>query len=307
MKSETRSFYETAVQGAVEQVIADLDQALDLQALARRAALSPFHFHRVFRGMLGETPLELQRRLRLERAAGQLLGGQTPVTTLAFAAGYETHEAFTRAFRSRYGCSPSEFRRCSPSEGLAWSRPVKMSLAARSGIHFQSLPFDASIVHFIQGEANMEVELRDLQERRLVTVRHVGPYNSITEAFARLGELARAHDLVGPATEMLAIFHDDPEATPASELRSDAALTVSPQTKVPPEMGETRLAAGRYARYLHVGPYEQLGDAWARLMGEWLPRSGHRVRDGVSYELYRNTPADVPKEQLETELYIPLA
>src|SRR5262245_16370072 len=110
MKPDTRSFYVLALQKAVEQVAAALDQALDLQALARGAALSPFHFHRVFRGAIGETPLELHRRLRMERAAWSLLQEEAPVTEVAFAAGYETHESFTRAFRLYYHCSPSEFR-----------------------------------------------------------------------------------------------------------------------------------------------------------------------------------------------------
>jgi AraC family transcriptional regulator len=64
VKPETRSFYEFAVERAVLQVVASLDEALDLSALARGAALSPFHFHRVFRGMVGETPLEMHRRSR---------------------------------------------------------------------------------------------------------------------------------------------------------------------------------------------------------------------------------------------------
>src|SRR5688500_14333792 len=115
MKPETRSFYEVAVESAALRVTADLDHALDLQALARKAALSPFHFHRVFRGMLGETPLELHRRLRLERAAFRLAHDDSPVTHIALEAGYETHESFTRAFRAAYGRSPSEFRLGAPT------------------------------------------------------------------------------------------------------------------------------------------------------------------------------------------------
>ena len=99
MKAQTRAFYEAAVVEAIERIADSLDDALDLQVLAKRAALSTFHFHRVFRGLVGETPLELHRRLRLERAAQQLCTTHDAVTTIAFAAGYETHEAFTRAFR----------------------------------------------------------------------------------------------------------------------------------------------------------------------------------------------------------------
>jgi AraC family transcriptional regulator len=75
---------------------------------------------------------------------------------------------------------------------------------------------------------------------------------------------------------------------------------------LPPVLGEQELPAGRYATTTHIGPYEALGDVWARFMGEWLPRSGERMKDGVSFEIYRNTPGEVPKEKLRTELYIPL-
>jgi AraC family transcriptional regulator len=60
--------------------------------------------------MVGETPVELLRRLRLERAAWQLGHTDRAVTEIAFDAGYETHEAFTRAFRANYNASPSGFR-----------------------------------------------------------------------------------------------------------------------------------------------------------------------------------------------------
>lgn len=153
----------------------------------------------------------------------------------------------------------------------------------------------------------MDVEIKEMPELRVATMPHGGPYNRISEAFARLGEIAKAAGLLRPAPTMLAIYHDDPETTPASELRSDAGIAISLDAKVPEGLHEQRIAPGRHACTTHVGPYEQLGDVWARFMGEWLPQSGHRMGDGVRYEIYRNTPASVPKEKLQTELYIPLA
>jgi AraC family transcriptional regulator len=307
MKPDTRTFYELAVQRAVEQLVLSLDHALDLQALARSASLSPFHFHRVFRGALGETPLELSRRLRMERAAWQLLHEHTSVTTIAFAAGYETHESFTRAFRAHYDCSPSEFRQSRLAEGPHCARPFQIELAAQSGIHFRAQGAPLGQVQLIRGAQIMNVEIKSMPELRVATLQHVGPYNRISEAFARLGEIAARAGLLDQATAMLAIYHDDPETVPPSELRSEAALVISEAAKVPPGLDERRIAAGRYACTTHVGPYEQLGDVWARFMGQWLAQSGHRIADGVSYEKYRNTPERVPKEKLETELYIPLA
>ena len=312
MKQETRSFYEIAVRSALERIVRSLDDALDLGALARGAALSPLHFHRIFRGMLGETPLELQRRLRLERAALRLAQSDASVTSIAFDAGYETHESFTRAFRGAYSLSPSEFRTRASQAREGCHAPPRPELAARSGIHFA--PHQAELVlsvargNFAQGESPMLIEIQNMPEMRVAAVRHIGPYSNISEAFARLGELAGRAGLIGePPPTMLAIYHDDPEATPPAELRSDAAIVVPEGRALPPELTELRIPAGRYAVGTHIGPYALLGDAWARLMGEWLVRSEHRVGNALSYEIYRNTPMTAAPSELRTDLYLPIA
>jgi AraC family transcriptional regulator len=306
MKPETRSFYHQAVRRTVERIIESLDDALDLQCLARAGALSPFHFHRVFRGMVGETPLELHRRLRLERAAWNLIDSDTSVTSIAFGAGYDTHEAFTRTFRERYGCSPTDFRRRARQPRADCARPPQIEIAARSAIHFRAEGAAAISSYFIEGDHPMHVDITDMPELRIATLRHIGPYNRISEAFARLGDIVRPAGLIGSETMMLAIYHDDPETTAQQDLRSDAAITVPADATIPEGLEEQRIHAGRYARTTHLGPYEHLADTWERFMGEWLPRSGNRFGQGVSFEVYRNTPGQVPPEELRTDIYIPL-
>jgi AraC family transcriptional regulator len=298
MKPDTRSFYARAIQAAIEHIAGHLDDALELGALARLACLSPFHFHRVFRGMVGETPLELARRLRLERAAWRLRDTQPAVTEIAFDAGYETHEAFTRAFRASYSTSPSGFR---------LRKYQRIEIAAACGVHFSENGTIPAFVPRTTGGPSMEVEIKNMPERRVGTVRHVGPYNQIPQAFERLGAIAGPAGLLRHASDMIAIYHDDPESTPQDQLRSDAAVVVPQGVDLPKGLVEQHIAGGRYARTVHVGPYEQLGDAWARFLGEWIPASGNRIGDGVSYEIYMNTPAQVPKQELRTELYVPLA
>ena len=299
MKPATHSYYTDAVQRVIEHVVEHLDEALALETLAAQACLSPFHFHRVFRGMVGETPLELVRRLRLERAAWQLQHSDAPVTAIAFDAGYETHEAFTRAFRASYADSPSAFRR---------RVRARIELAAPCGVHFRE---DGRLQQFIprdSGGRTMQVEIKQFPALRVGAVRHTGPYIRINGAFAKLGELAAPARLFErPGAQMVALFYDDPDTTPPDQLRSDAAVVVPREVELPSGLTEQRIAAGDYATTTHVGPYEQLGDTWARFMGEWLPASGRRIGDGVSYEVYHNTPMDTPKEQLRTEIRIPLA
>ena len=298
MKPTTHSFYAQAVQRVIEHVASHLDEALELETLAREACLSPFHFHRVFRGMVGETPVELVRRLRIERAAWRLIHTERPVTAIAFESGYETHEAFTRAFRACYNASPSGFRS---------KRHRRIELAAPCGVHYHE---GGPIQPFLPRESggrNMKVEIKSYPELRAGTVRHIGPYMQISEAFERLGAIAGpARLLERPGAMMVALYHDDPESTPVDQLRSDAAVVVPPDVPLPEGLAEQHIAAGDYASTVHVGPYEQLGDAWLRFMGEWLPSSGRRLGKGVSYEVYVNNPMTAPKEKLITEMRIPL-
>ncbi|MEO8333958.1 MAG: AraC family transcriptional regulator [bacterium] len=299
MKSDTRSFYVQAVQRVIEHVAAHLDEAVALDRLASEACLSPYHFHRVFRGIVGETPLELIRRLRMERAAHRLAHGDESVTSIAFGAGYDTHEAFTRAFRASYATSPTGFRR---------RKSPHIEITALCGVHYD---VHGAIPHFIPrnfGGHSMDVEIKDLPELRVGAVRHIGPYNQINEAFSRLGQIAGPAGLTqSPHSAMVALYYDDPDSTPLDQLRSDAGLTVPDGAPLPDGLAEHRVPAGSYASTVYVGPYEQLGDAWARLMGEWLPASGRRIKeDAPSYEVYLNNPMTTPKHELRTEIRIPV-
>src|SRR5262245_7122707 len=82
-----------------------LDEELSLERLARVAHFSPYHFHRIFRGLVGEGVTEHVRRLRLESAAVALKTTERSIIQVALDAGYGTHEAFTRAFRQQFGVS----------------------------------------------------------------------------------------------------------------------------------------------------------------------------------------------------------
>ncbi|HEV8549264.1 MAG TPA: GyrI-like domain-containing protein [Polyangiaceae bacterium] len=153
----------------------------------------------------------------------------------------------------------------------------------------------------------MDVRIVERAAIRCFGVRHLGPYAQIPQAFQKLDSLVHRAGLVGrPGSLLIAIYHDDPLATPAAELRSDAAISVAEDAALPAGLVEQRLPPARYATTTFVGPYERLGNAWSRLKGEWLSKSGERAGTSPSYEIYRNTPADVPQEKLVTELYLPL-
>ncbi len=154
----------------------------------------------------------------------------------------------------------------------------------------------------------MDVTLTAMPALRLATVRHVGPYNQIPVAFGALGRAVGpiAADLRQRGSSMIAIYYDDPESVPLDQLRSDAAVSLPEGVHAPAGTVERTLPAGQYGCAVHVGPYEQLGDAWLRLLGQWLPASGERMESGECYELHLNDPASTPPAELRTALYVPL-
>jgi AraC family transcriptional regulator len=152
----------------------------------------------------------------------------------------------------------------------------------------------------------MKVEIVKQPKLRLAGVRHVGSYMNVSEAFVRLNGLVTAAGLTKPDTVLVGIYHDDPSTTPEDKLRSDAAITVSEKTKLPAGLTEIAIPAGRYAHATHIGPYTGLGAVYAHIWKEWLPRSGEKPGDGVSYEMYRNTPMTAKPHELVTDVYVPL-
>ena len=319
MKSSTRSYYREAVARAVEAIAQGLDAALDLEQLAREAATSPFHFHRIFRGLLGETPLELHRRLRLERAAWALVTTDDAVSRIAFDAGYETHASFTRAFRKAFERSPQEFRTgAEVGDAEVGGRATggdearcgaggspRCIITARSRVHMTEDGVSWPGFSTETGGSAMKVELRQMDAMRIATVEHRGAYHKISEAFTRLGQLAGPAGLFGPGTRTLGLYYDDPESTAEADLRSEAAVSVSDGARIPEGLNEKAIPSGTYAVALHEGSYQTLGDTWSELMGGWLPESDYRVT-GVPFECYLNMPGSVPDEELRTELYIPV-
>jgi AraC family transcriptional regulator len=141
---------------------------------------------------------------------------------------------------------------------------------------------------------------------RAATVRHVGPYPQIGEAFGRLDAAVEAAGLFRAPAVLIAVYHDSPLTTPAAELRSDAGLIVDAGVQLPASLTDTVIAGGRYLHGRHVGPYDGLAAVWAYLREHGLRDHGVQRGTGPSYELYPNNPGNAAPGELITDIYIPL-
>src|SRR6185436_9811401 len=167
MKPETVESYRERMLAVLVHIQEHLDDPLPLEELADVAHFSPFHFHRIFRGMVGESVKEHVRRLRLERAAHRLRFSGDRVTDIALEARYESHEAFTRAFRDMFGESPSAFR---------VRRRVAAHGPAPSGVHFAAEGELAGFRRVLRRGAPLSARVEDLADVRVAFVRHLGAY-----------------------------------------------------------------------------------------------------------------------------------
>lgn len=297
MRPRTEQTYKERMLRVLVHIQQHLDEALVLEDLAALAHFSPYHFHRVFLGMVGESLMAHVRRLRLERAALRLKHSDQPVTRIAFEAGYETHEAFTRAFHAVFGEAPIRFREV--------HQPVALPEVA-SGVHYQPTASLTDFTPHCTGEPPMEASIKKMSEMRVAFVRHVGPYHEVGPAWGQLCAWVGRRGLFGPKTMLLGLCHDDPAVTPPERIRYDACIVVGDRVQAEGDVGIQTIPAGDYATTIHRGPYDRLAQTYARLCGEWIPQQGREMRSAPSLEIYQNDPNKTPPEQLLTEVCVPL-
>ncbi len=273
-----RNGYSERMQRVVDYVAGHLDQELDLQTLAGVAWLSPYHFHRIYRGLLGETVNETVRRLRLQRAAIDLLDRELSIERTARRASYESQAAFTRAFRAEYGEPPARYR--------GTRRIVELDQRSNPSMY--------------------QVESIVLPKLRVAAIQHRGDYQLTSKAFERLMTAAATTGLLTPTARTIGIYHDDPVSVPQNDLRSTACITV-PEGWVPSgELAEAYVEGGRYARIIHTGPYIELKTAYDWLYQTWLPSCNEEPRDLPCLEEYLNDPRQVSAKDLKTAVMMPL-
>jgi AraC family transcriptional regulator len=283
MKTVTRESYSKRIERVVMYLTEHLDVELDLHRLAEEANFSPYHFHRVYCAMIGETMMDTLRRLRLHRAAVKLLASNTPIARLAREAHYGSVQSFHRAFKEAHGVAPAAYR----SRGRT-----------------TALQFNPS--HRNKESMMHEVTIQQVQPLRVAALSHQGEYNDIGNSFARLTAWAAGRNLIGPNSRSFGIYYDDPSAVPASALRADACLTIPEHASVDGEYRIAHTPGGPCALLIHVGPYAELEHSYQWLYGLWLPQSGYEPADQPCFEEYLNDAHTLPPSQWRTAICLPL-
>jgi AraC family transcriptional regulator len=313
----SRREYERRINRVIDYVQAHLGDDLTLEQLAGVAAFSPFHFHRVFAAITGETLSDFIRRVRLERAAGALISlPETSILEIALRYGFSSAATFARAFRAHFGMSATQWRsggaqqwpdlrqrqgkRGKPNRNPGQAEHKNRKASVRRIRH------RASMRH--EGFA-MQVEIREIPPYRIAYMRHIGPYGTsgaISALWASLRRWIRSRDLQRAGLLTVGIGHDAPGIVAPEKLRYDAGVIVGGDFKPDRAVNVTDLPGGKYAIARFQGSAAVITDAWARLYTVWLPSSGYQPEDRPRLELRRDHDLQLPADHLRCELCLPI-
>lgn len=291
--NQTLVDYRSVIDNVTSYIQSHIDDELLLDDLAKQAGFSPYHFHRIFAGIMGETVGDYVLRVRMAMAVQRLLHTSDPVTDIGLAAGYKTPAAFTKAFRLRFGVPPTTFRRLERSAAYALliQQPSAYPVAQR-------LP---------------QPEIRNLPDLRVLYVRGWGMIDysfskAADQAFSTLICYLQKHKLMAAFSACLAITPDDYDVVPHEQCRIDAGVVLHEgvQVELTDDVALQVLPAGRWAVFQHKGPYDTLWQSWNVAYRDWLPRSNERPRDVPPLEIYLNNINNTPPDQLRTEILIPI-
>jgi len=282
MKNITYNDYIQRINKVVAYINNHLDETLDLKTLANEAALSDFHFHRIFKALKGEAIGGYITRLRLEATARLLRYTALTIEEIAFNIGYETPASLSKAFKKQYGISPTEYR-TNKDTYIMKKEIINPDLALKAP------------------------KIVTLEPKNLIYVALTGAYGSLDygKAYEQLWAVIKAQKLFTKGIESICISYDDPKITEGSLQRSDVCLAIHKPATPQEEVSCKTLAGGKYAVFFYQGSYENLSQVYDTAV-RWVIDHEYTLREEPFFEKYLNDARRTPKEKLKTEIYIPI-
>lgn len=292
MKTAIERYHER-LKRVLEYIDQHAEEALNLDSLSAIAAFSKFHFHRQFTAVLGLPLHRYIQLVRMKRASWRLAfrDGQS-VIDIAMNAGYETPDAFTRAFRQQFGQTPTGFRK--NPDWDSWLEAFTPYDHARA--QFMKTSYTADDVTIVQ-----------VPTTPVAVMTHRGDPTRVGQTIQRFISWRRSVGLLPKTSATFNVFHSDPRSTPPDEFRLDLCAATD-RAVAPNDAGVENgvIPGGRCARLRVIGSSDDLEAPALYLYRDWLPASGEETRDFPIYcERVRFFP-DVPEHEAITDLFLPL-
>lgn len=267
------------------------DGDLQLETLAGVAAFSKFHFHRQFGATFGIPVRRYVNLSRMKRAAFALAcRTEMPVIEIALAAGFQSPDAFAKAFRAEFGTSPSAFRKA--PDWAAW--------------HTAIMPYDNARKQIMPADFKpADVEIVAFAQVPIIRLSHIGDPVALNGSIARFIAWRKANRVGPQVARTFNIFHGGKDVEP-DDFRIDLACQAVPGMEPGEGMDRATIPAGRCARLKLLGVNDDLEAPATWLYRSWLPSSGETPRDVPLFCERSNFGPGLPESEMMAELYLPL-
>ncbi|MFP7284615.1 AraC family transcriptional regulator [Shouchella clausii] len=275
---------------SIEYIESHLDNELLLDEIAAIACMSRFHFQRMFRMLTGYTVTEYIRNRRITIAAQELVHSKSKVIDVAMKYGYESPEAFTKAFRRIHGIPPSDAKK-----------------------HSQSLKAYPKISFQIQLKGDVEMDYKIVEK----------------DAFTVVGKSIRTTTICGENNQKIAAFWNESNQNGLSkELAKNCGplgllgicidfdkqqenltyLIAAEKNidQIPVEWETRQIPAATWAIFpVHGAMPDAMPKVWNRIFSEWFPATGYEHSGGPEMEVYLSD-ADPYSKDYYSEIWIPI-
>ncbi len=298
---EIQADHKKRINRVFEFIDKNLESDLSLNTVCEIAFFSPFHFHRVFKFITGETLNEYVNRRKIEKSALDLLHKNTMITELAHKFGFSDNSSFSRAFKKYYGISPTEFRKQNPN------RISKIrQLQSKNGQEYPEYDKYICIIDNLKNwiKMNAKIEITEMPKMNLAYVSSIGSQN-LENAYRKLIQWATPQGLINDQTKMVTIYYDSFKITEANKVRMSAAILLNKPIKTEGEIGLTSIEAGKFI----VGSFEiglnEFEKSWTGLF-LWMNENGYKKADRNPFEIYHNNFNEHPERKAIVDFYIPV-
>ncbi len=279
MKEDTKTDWHRKVDEALIKLLDRLDDPPDFRRIAEEVAASPYHFHKKFRELTGETFKACTDRLRLEKAMAMLRENKS-VTEIAFDCGYSTVEMFSKAVRKAWGMSPTRLKR-----QASW-HPF---IPSRVGVHYSGKNDRKAWFYAQGGNETMETKIVQFNEKRFYGYPIVGDYWQLPQAWERFFAAVGKNGIGQLGTEYMSVFLDNSDSVPQERKRAMAGFVTEKKLDGAFDFEEYTIPSGLYAVTVHFGSSESIGPVWEQWTKKWLPDSGWEPDfTRPNYEWYQN-------------------
>lgn len=288
MISITESNWHKKVDKAIISILNSLDDDLSYKIIANEVASSPFHFHKKFKELTGESFQACVRRLKLERASWQIRNTKRSITHIAFDAGYGSSEAFSKAYRKAYTINPTFIKTLPRWNGKIYSK---------AGIHYSKNNKVKTWFYVRRKENTMDTKIVNIPKKTLYAIRNQGKMWNLPKTWKILNEELDKYNLSKYKLNFMTIIFDNIQF---------AAFEIPEKERISFPFEKILIDEGFYAVTIHYGICEDIGQVWGRWESEWLNKSGWNLdMNRPKIEMYSDL-AGLPEELQLTYLCTPV-